>query len=74
MNEILLEILIELKKLREEVAELKKDVDELKTTCGRMDGHISFVERTYETLKTPIDYIKYYCNKPINYLNNDKEE
>lgn len=63
------EILSELREIHTELKNLRKDVKELKTTCGRMDNHISFVEHTYDTLKTPIDYIKYYCNKPINYLN-----
>ena len=36
-----------------EVSQLRKDVDDLKSTCGRMDGHISFVERTYSTIRLP---------------------
>lgn len=40
--------------------ELKASIDELKTICSRMDTHISFVEHTYSTLKSPIEYIKSY--------------
>lgn len=40
-----------------EVSRLRKDVDELKATCGRMDGHISFVERTYTRIRLPFMWI-----------------
>jgi hypothetical protein len=40
-----------------EVSRLRKDVDDLKSTCGRMDGHISFVERTYTTIRLPFMWI-----------------
>jgi archaellum component FlaC len=26
-------------------------------SCSRMDGHINFVEKTYQTLKNPLTYI-----------------
>jgi len=48
-----------------EIAGLKEDIADLKRICSRMDNHITFVENTYHTLRTPIDYIKYYFNKPI---------
>mgnify|MGYP006906278340 CR=1 FL=1 len=40
-----------------EVSQLRKDVNDLKSTCGRMDGHISFVERTYTTIRLPFMWI-----------------
>lgn len=51
---------------------LQKDIQDLKVICSRMDNHIDFVEQTYETLRTPLDYVKYYFNKPIKYISSNK--
>lgn len=32
------------------------------TSCKKMDDHISFVEETYTTLRTPLDYMKNMVN------------
>ena len=40
-----------------QVAELRREVNELKTTCGRMDGHINFVEDTYTKVRVPFSWI-----------------
>ena len=45
-----------------QVSQLKKSIYELKVICSRMDNHITFVEATYSTLRTPIEYIKSYFN------------
>ena len=43
--------------LSEMVSQLNENINKLTNTCGRMDDHISFVEATYETLKTPLNFI-----------------
>jgi hypothetical protein len=45
------EILLEMKKLTLEIQNLQ-------VICARMDGHISFVESTYDKFKYPLDVIK----------------
>lgn len=61
------EILEKLKEIKYNIEELKNDIEELKRICSRMDNHISFVESVHETLKTPIEYVKYYFSKN-NYI------
>lgn len=51
-------------KLEKELEKLKEAVNTLITTTSRMDDHISFVEATYETLKTPLNYVK----EKVSYL------
>lgn len=41
-----------------ELENVKEEMSNLKKTTGRMDDHISFVEATYQTLKTPLDMIR----------------
>jgi len=43
--------------LLSEISQLRKEVNDLKATCGRMDGHISFVERTYTKIRLPFMWI-----------------
>jgi DNA anti-recombination protein RmuC len=45
------EILLELRKLAAEIQTLQ-------VICGRMDGHISFVESTYDKFRYPLDVVK----------------
>jgi hypothetical protein len=33
-------------------------VDKLTIVCSRMDDHINFVENTYDSIKTPLNYAK----------------
>ena len=55
----------ELHLLKEEVRALRADIEDLKKICARMDSHITFVENTYDTLKTPITYMStYFDNFP----------
>ena len=51
-------------KLEKEIEKLKEAINALVTTTSRMDDHISFVEATYETLKTPLNYVK----EKVSYL------
>jgi len=46
------EIISQLKQLRHSIEQLEKKVDHI---TQRLDQHISFIDRTYEGLKNPID-------------------
>jgi len=48
----------ELQMVRRELATLATEIRELRKTCGRMDNHISFVERIYNTFRAPLEYIR----------------
>ena len=41
-----------------EIKELKTMIKDLQQICSRMDNHITFVEKIYETIKAPLNYIK----------------
>ena len=51
-------ILFELKQINTKLDHIAEEVKTLKTTVNRMDGHIDFVEETYDTLKFPIHVVK----------------
>jgi len=58
-------ILLEIKQMNEKMDRIEKlskerheQLQSLKATVERMDGHIDFVEDTYDKLKFPIDVIK----------------
>ena len=40
-----------------ELAEIKKEIGDLKRTCSRMDAHVSFVETTYDRVRSPFNWI-----------------
>lgn len=44
-------LLIEQSKL---IQNLTEEIKRLNKTCSKMDGHIDFVEATYETIKHPL--------------------
>ena len=52
--------------LRQEVRDLSAKVDELIRVCSRMDEHITFVNRTYAVVRSPMswlmDRINYYTS------------
>ena len=48
----------ELKEIKETLLILTKKIESLDKTCSRMDSHINFVEGTYQSLRTPLDYLK----------------
>lgn len=50
-----------------EIQNLKQEITEMKQSCERMDNHISFIERIYETLKAPIHYLQTYYTPQIEY-------
>ena len=41
-----------------EISRLRQTIEKLEKDCARMDGHITFVENTYDTLKFPINVVK----------------
>ena len=61
------ELVKKVNKLEKKIDELEKKIDELIKICGRMDNHVDFVERVYESLKSPLTYISNKFNRS-NYL------
>ena len=45
------------KEILKELRDIKSELAEIKESCKRMDSHIGFVDRTYATLRTPLDWI-----------------
>jgi hypothetical protein len=35
-----------------------KKIDEIKVECTKMGSHIDFIEETYNTLQTPLNFVK----------------
>ena len=58
--------------LRQDLRDLSAKVDALIRVCSRMDEHITFVNRTYDVVRSPMnwlmDRINYYA--PGSYLGN----
>ena len=61
--------------LKSEIAELKEKIDlltiaveKLTGTTERMDTHIDFVEQTYSTLRTPLDFVRRQFTKTVEAL------
>jgi septation ring formation regulator EzrA len=52
------EIIETLNEIKEEQKNIKEVLTRLEKDCARMDGHINFVEETYDTLKFPITIFK----------------
>jgi len=51
------EICSRLKAVEDVLRELKEAVDKLTVVCSRMNNHISFVEKTYDKMKHPLNYM-----------------
>lgn len=47
-----------IKILTDNISLLNINLDKIKSTTGRMDEHISFVEGTYQTLSYPLNVFK----------------
>lgn len=47
----------DINELREEIKKLREEIQLLTLTCGRMDKHISFIDRVYGTVKTPLEFV-----------------
>jgi archaellum component FlaC len=68
MDEKILEMLCLIDK---KIDKIQTDLIEIKDNSKKMNDHIDFIEQTYDSLKTPIEFIK---NK-FNYLQlNSKKE
>jgi predicted nucleic acid-binding Zn-ribbon protein len=52
------DIQTDLRQVMSEIEKLSTKVDVLQKTCARMDNHVSFIEKTYSTLRTPLEYIR----------------
>jgi len=52
------EIEKEIKEMREEIRILTEEVRKLSQTCGRMDGHISLIEKVYSHFNNPLNILK----------------
>lgn len=50
-------------RINDTLMELIKAIEKLDGSCSKMDDHISFVEGTYETLRSPLDYITKNVNR-----------
>lgn len=59
------EIKQEVLKIRQELIELKELVRQLLITCSRMDEHISFVNKTYNTVRKPFALVLNTINRTI---------
>lgn len=55
--------------LENKIDEIKQQVSKCETSCKTMDDHINFVEDVYQTLRTPLDYVRFSVNKIVG--NND---
>ena len=57
------EMMDQFDRINKTLIELIQAVDKLDGSCSKMDDHINFVENTYETLKSPLDYISSRVNR-----------
>jgi len=55
---LICELIEKVNTLQQDVNIIKSSLQRIDTNCERMDGHISFVENTYDTLKYPIQIFK----------------
>jgi len=54
-------ILSRLDKIDKEILELKTTINQdIKSNCDKMGSHIDFIEKVYDTVKTPMYYL---CGK-----------
>jgi len=56
--EILYSIKKEIKSMNNDILEIKTKLNNLESTSLRMDSHISFIEKTYNKFKTPLNILK----------------
>ena len=64
-------ILSRLDKIDKEIHELKTSINkDIKGNCEKMAGHVEFVERVYDTVKSPMYFV---CNQ-INKISGNQIE
>ena len=54
-----------------ELIEIKNRLERIEKICERMDKHISFIDRVYESVERPLSYMK---NRVENFLNINNEK
>ena len=52
------EIIKKLDRIETRLTTIEQDIGLIKKSCTTMDNHISFVEKTYSSLKVPLNYLK----------------
>ena len=57
--------------LSNKIENLENKIDLLIKCCGKMDGHINFIETTYNNVRSPLNFIK---NKIEYYIGNNNVE
>jgi predicted nuclease with TOPRIM domain len=70
-----LEILImeSFSKLERKINELEKNkLNHVQEACDKMNNHIDFIEETYTTLQTPLNYVKNKVEYLMGYNNDSK--
>ena len=75
------DILNEIKKIHETLLGMTKKIDlldekvtRLDKSSSKMDEHINFVEGTYETLRSPLDFITSNINKMRRNIGDTSDE
>jgi predicted nuclease with TOPRIM domain len=61
----------EISKLSNKINQLENKIDLLIKICSKMNGHIDFVEDTYNTMRNPLNFIK---NKIEYYIGNSTDD
>lgn len=64
INEELKNLQNEMKGVKESLILLTEAIEKLSETCSRMNTHINFVEGTYSSLRSPLDFFK----RKVEYL------
>ena len=54
-----------------ELIEIKNRLERIEKMCERMDRHISFIDRVYDSVERPLSYMK---NRVENFLNINNEK
>jgi len=60
-------IIIILKSIESRIEIMEENVKGCKTDCAKMNNHIQFVEKTYDVVRTPLNYLK----SKVEYLMNN---
>ena len=60
-------------KLERKINELEKNkLNHVQEACDKMNNHIDFIEETYTTLQTPLNYVKNKVEYLMGYNNDSK--
>ena len=54
-----------------ELIEIKNRLERIEKICERMDKHISFIDRVYDSVERPLSFMK---NRVENFLNINNEK